>query len=40
MANTYNSRPRPAVVALDDGESRVCVRRETIDDLTRLEVER
>jgi len=40
MANTYNSRPRPAVVALDDGESRVCVRRETIGDLTRLEVER
>jgi diaminopimelate decarboxylase len=40
MANTYNSRPRPAVVALDDGESRVCVRRETIDDLTRLEGER
>ena len=40
MANTYNSRPRPAVVALEDGESRVCVRRETIEDLTRLEVER
>ncbi|WP_273836394.1 diaminopimelate decarboxylase [Halococcus sp. PRR34] len=40
MASTYNSRPRPAVIALDDGESRVCVHRETIDDLTRLEVDR
>ncbi|EMA44962.1 diaminopimelate decarboxylase [Halococcus saccharolyticus] len=40
MASTYNSRPRPAVIALDDGESRVSARRETIDDLTRLEADR
>ena len=40
MANTYNSRPRPAVVALENGESRVCVRRETIEDLTSLEADR
>jgi diaminopimelate decarboxylase len=39
MASQYNSRPRPAVVALADGEARVAVRRETLSDLTRLEVE-
>lgn len=37
MASVYNSRPRPAVVALDGNDARVCVRRETIEDLTRLE---
>lgn len=37
MASTYNSRPRPAVVALDGDDVRLCVRRETIADLTRLE---
>ncbi|PSP89157.1 diaminopimelate decarboxylase [Halobacteriales archaeon QS_4_69_34] len=55
MASTYNSRPRPAVVALggetsgsdtDDrgaredstgGTARLAVRRETLDDLVRLE---
>jgi diaminopimelate decarboxylase len=37
MANTYNARPRPAVVALDGSDSRLCARRETISDLTRLE---
>ena len=37
MASTYNSRPRPAVVALDGGNVERCVRRETIADLGRLE---
>ena len=37
MASTYNSRPRPAVCALDGDDSWVCVRRETVDDLSRLE---
>ncbi|EMA35479.1 diaminopimelate decarboxylase [Halococcus hamelinensis] len=37
MASTYNSRPRPAVCALDGDESWVCVRRETVDDLSRLD---
>jgi diaminopimelate decarboxylase len=37
MANTYNSRPRPAVVALDGANGELCVRRETIADLGRLE---
>lgn len=33
MASTYNSRPRPAVVALDGPDDERCVRRETIADL-------
>jgi diaminopimelate decarboxylase len=38
MANTYNHLPRPAVVAVRDGAARVIVRRETEDDLLRLDV--
>ena len=38
MSSQYNSRPRPAVVALDGGRARLAVRRETLADLTRLEV--
>jgi len=37
MASQYNSRPRPASVVLDRGEARLARRRETYDDLTRLE---
>lgn len=37
MASTYNSRPRPAVVALDGDGGELCVRRETIADLGRFE---
>jgi diaminopimelate decarboxylase len=37
MASTYNSRPRPAVVALDGADGELCVRRETIADLGRYE---
>ena len=37
MSNGYNRLPRPAVVAVRDGESRVLLRRETDDDLFRLE---
>lgn len=40
MANQYNSRPRPAVVALDDGETRLVRRRETVSDITDPEVAR
>jgi diaminopimelate decarboxylase len=29
---------RPAVVAVKDGEARLLLRRETVDDLLRLEV--
>ncbi|QSG10702.1 Diaminopimelate decarboxylase [Halapricum desulfuricans] len=39
MASNYNSRPRPAVVSLDGGESRLAVERETLSELTRLEIE-
>ncbi|MFB6087993.1 MAG: diaminopimelate decarboxylase [Haloarculaceae archaeon] len=39
MASNYNSRPRPAVVVLDDGDDALAVRRETLDDVTRLERE-
>ncbi|RAY15743.1 diaminopimelate decarboxylase [Actinomadura craniellae] len=39
MANNYNFVPRPAVVAVRDGAARVIVRRETEDDLLRLDAE-
>ena len=38
MASSYNRLPRPAVVAVADGTSRPLLRRETLDDLARLEV--
>ena len=37
MASNYNRIPRPAVVAVSAGEPRVLLRRETEDDLMRLE---
>ena len=37
MANNYNKVPRPAVVFVANGQSRVVVRRETLDDLVRLD---
>jgi diaminopimelate decarboxylase len=37
MASNYNKVPRPAVVFVSDGTARVAVRRETFDDLTRLD---
>ncbi len=37
MASNYNNLPRPAVVAVRDGAARVLVRRETIDDILRLD---
>jgi diaminopimelate decarboxylase len=40
MASNYNRVPRPAVVFVRDGEAREVLRRETFDDLARLEVER
>ena len=38
MASNYNHVPRPPVVAVRDGAARVVVRRETEDDLLRLDV--
>ena len=37
MASNYNRVPRPPIVMLRDGESRVAVRRETDEDLLRLD---
>jgi len=37
MSSNYNKVPRPAVVFVADGESRVVVRRETYEDLVRLD---
>ncbi|MCA1711430.1 MAG: diaminopimelate decarboxylase [Actinobacteria bacterium] len=37
MASNYNHVPRPPVVAVKDGQARVIVRRETEDDLLRLD---
>jgi len=39
MASNYNRVPRPAVVFVKDGKARLVLRRETLDDLARLEVE-
>jgi diaminopimelate decarboxylase len=37
MASNYNKVPRPAVVFVADGSARVVVRRETLDDMIRLD---
>ena len=37
MASNYNHVARPAVVAVRDGAARLLLRRETIDDLLRLD---
>ena len=38
MASNYNRTPRPAVVFVRGGEARLVVRRETAEDLARLDV--
>ena len=38
LASNYNHLPRPGVVAVRDGSAREIVRRETLDDLLRLDV--
>jgi diaminopimelate decarboxylase len=38
LASNYNHVPRPAVVAVRDGSARLIVRRESLDDLLRLDV--
>ena len=38
MASNYNHVPRPPVVAVSEGSQRLLVRRETEDDLLRLDV--
>lgn len=39
MSNQYNSRLRPAEVLIYNGEARLIRRRETLEDLTRTEIE-
>ena len=38
MASQYNHVPRPPVIAVRDGASRLLIRRETVDDLLALDV--
>jgi diaminopimelate decarboxylase len=38
LASNYNHLPRPGVVAVRDGSAREIIRRETLDDLLRLDV--
>ena len=38
MGSNYNKVPRPPVVFVKDGEARLVVRRETDDDLLRLDL--
>jgi diaminopimelate decarboxylase len=38
MASNYNHVPRPPVVSVSGGTSRLLLRRETEDDLLRLDV--
>jgi len=37
MASNYNKVPRPAIVFVSHGQSRLVVRRETLEDLVRLD---
>ena len=39
MSSNYNRIPKPAVVFVNGGESRVVVKRETLDDIIRNDVE-
>jgi diaminopimelate decarboxylase len=39
MSSTYNQRPRPAEVIVDDGDATLARRRETLEDLVAAEVE-
>ena len=39
LANQFHSQPRPAEVAIENGETRVVRRRETLDDVMRVERE-
>ena len=39
MANNYNAVPRPPVILCSRGDARVAVRRETVEDLARRDVD-
>jgi diaminopimelate decarboxylase len=40
MASNYNKVPRPPVLFVSDGEARIVVRGETVEDLLRLDADR
>lgn len=37
LSNNYNKQPRPPVILVKDGQARLIIRRETYEDLVRLE---
>jgi diaminopimelate decarboxylase len=37
MANNYNRQPRPGVILVKEGRAKAIIRRETYDDLIRLD---
>ncbi|MBQ5333936.1 MAG: diaminopimelate decarboxylase, partial [Oscillospiraceae bacterium] len=39
MSSNYNRIPKPAVVMIKDGQSRVVVKRETLEDIIRNDLE-
>lgn len=38
MSSNYNRNPRPAVVMVNDGKSRIIVKRETLEDIVRNDI--
>ena len=38
MANNYNRIPRPPVVFVENGEAKLVIKRETYEDLVRLDL--
>ena len=38
MSSNYNRNPRPAMVMVKDGEARVIIRRESLDDLIKNDI--
>lgn len=38
MANNYNRIPRPPVVFVEDGEDRLVIKRESFEDMARLDL--
>ena len=38
MSSNYNRIPRPAMVMVKDGESRVIIKRETYEDIVRNDI--
>ena len=39
MASNYNRNQKPAVVFVEDGNSQLVIKRETIEDVTRFDLD-